>query len=168
MDLQTGIAVACALVAYAAFAVQSVILSVIDALTHRLPDRYVLPGYPIAAVLLTVAALASGTAARLVPTAGGALSLFAFYLLLRMLRPAAMGGGDVKLAGVVGAYLGFFGWESVFVGAVAGFLLAGAYALVLLTARRASAKTAVAFGPFLLGGAWFAILYAALPLAGTV
>jgi leader peptidase (prepilin peptidase)/N-methyltransferase len=166
MTVAAAVAVACALAAYGLFAVQSVVLAVIDARTHRLPDRYVLPGYAIAAVLLTVAALASATPARLVPALGGALVLFAFYLLLRMLRPAAMGGGDVKLAGVVGAYLGFLGWEVVLVGAVAGFLLAGAYGLILIAARRASASTAIAFGPFMLAGAWFAILTAALRSAG--
>lgn len=165
MDLPTGIAVACALVAYGAFAVQSVILAVVDARTHRLPDRYVLPGYPIAAVCLSAAALASGTAERLVSTAGGALALFVFHLLLRMLRSAAMGGGDVKLAGVAGAHLGFFGWECVLAGAIAGFVLAGSYALILLAARRARPGTSLAFGPFLLAGAWWAILQALLPLA---
>src|SRR3546814_17209559 len=64
MNLAAGFAVACALGAYGAFAVQSVVLAVIDARMHRLPDRYVLPGYPIAAVLLTFSALASGTAER--------------------------------------------------------------------------------------------------------
>ncbi|QEW02800.1 prepilin peptidase [Microbacterium lushaniae] len=163
MTVALGVAVACALLAYAVFAVQSVVLAVIDARTHRLPDRYVLPGYPVAAVLLTASALAQGAPQRLLPVAGGALALFAFYLLLRMLRPAAMGGGDVKLAGVIGAYLGFLGWESVLVGALAGFLLAGIYAVVLLLTRRAAARTAIPFGPWMLGGAWFAILAAALP-----
>jgi leader peptidase (prepilin peptidase) / N-methyltransferase len=155
-------ATALALAAYAAFAVQSVVLAIIDARTHRLPDRWVLPGYAVTGVLLTASALAAGTPLRLIPTAGGALALFAFYLLLRMLPAGAMGGGDVKLAGVAGAYLGFLGWESVLLGALAGFVLGGAYAVVLLATRRASRRTAVAFGPFLLAGAWFAILAAVL------
>jgi len=163
MTVALGAAVACALLAYALFAVQSVVLAVIDARTHRLPDRYVLPGYPIAAVLLTVSAIAQGAPERLLPAVGGTLALFAFYLVLRMLRPAAMGGGDVKLAGVIGAYLGFLGWESVLVGALAGFLLAGFYAVALLLTRRARARTAIPFGPWMLGGAWFAILAAAVP-----
>lgn len=166
MDLAAGFAVACALVAYGAFAAQTVILAVIDARTHRLPDRYVLPGYPIAGVLLTLSALASGTAVRLVPTLGGAVLLFGFYLALRLIRPAAMGGGDVKLAGVIGAFLGFLGWECLLLGALVGFLLAGMYGVVLLLTRRARPGTAIPFGPWMLAGAWFAIVSAVLPALG--
>src|SRR3546814_1792045 len=129
---------------------------------QRRPDRYVLPGYPIAAVLLTFSAIASGTADRLIPTVGGAALLFGFYLALRLVRPAAMGGGDVKLACVIGAYLGFLGWECVLLGALVGFLLAGLYGVILLLTRRARAGTAIPFGPWMLAGAWFAILTAVL------
>lgn len=158
----TGVILAIA--AYAFFAVLSVVLGVVDARTHRLPDRYVLPAYPIAGVLLVAAALLTGTADRLFAVGGGGLGMFGFYLMLRMLRPGAMGGGDVKLAGVAGGYLGFLGWDTVLMGAFAGFLLGGVYALLLLATRRAHARTAIAFGPFLLGGAWFAIAAAGLPL----
>lgn len=157
--------IVCAVAAYGYFAALSVVLAVIDARTHRLPDRHVLPGYAVAGVLLTASALLLGEPARLLPTLGGAAALFAFYLMLRLLRPGGMGGGDVKLAGVAGAYLGFLGWESVLVGALAAFLLGGAYALVLLLTRRAGRTTSIAFGPFLLAGAWFAIVLAVATLA---
>lgn len=153
-----------AIAAYAFFGVLSVVLAVIDVRTHRLPDRLVLPAYPITAVLLIAAALLTGTASRLISVAVGALGLFVFYLVLRMLRPGAMGGGDVKLAGVVGAYLGFLGWDAVLLGALAGFVLGGIGALLLLATRRARATARIAFGPFLLGGAWFAIAAGAVPL----
>lgn len=160
-DVET-IGMALAVTAYLAFAVQSVMLAVIDLRTHRLPDRYVLPGYLVAAVLLTAAALLTGTPARLLPTVGGAVGLFAFYLLLRLLQPGAMGGGDVKLAGVIGAFLGFLGVESVVFGALAGFVLGGAVGLVLLVTRRARPGSALAFGPWMLAGAWAVIVPVAL------
>ncbi|MGP3535120.1 prepilin peptidase [Microbacterium sp. RD1] len=166
MDPGLIVATVSAGIAYVTFAVQTVVLAVVDVRTHRLPDRYVLPGYPIAAVLLTVSALAGGAPGRLWSVAGGALALFGFYLLLRMLRPGAMGGGDVKLAGVVGAYLGFFGWESVLLGAAAGFVLGGVFGVLLVVTRRARAGTALAFGPFLLAGAWLALFAAVAPLSG--
>lgn len=156
--MAAAIALVCALLAYAAFAVQSAVLAVIDARTHRLPDRWVLPGYAIAGVLLPVAAIAAGAPLRIVGVAGGAAALFVFYLLLRMLRAGAMGGGDVKLAGVAGAHLGFLGWDTVLFGAVAGFVLGGLFGVMLLALRRATRRTAIPFGPFLLTGAWLAIL----------
>jgi leader peptidase (prepilin peptidase) / N-methyltransferase len=115
-------------------------------------------------VLLSAAALLAGEPGRLLATLGGAIVLFAFYLALGMLRPGAMGGGDVKLAGVTGAFLGFLGWETVFAGALAGFVLGGIFGLALLVLRRARRDTRIAFGPFLLAGAWWAVIVAALAL----
>jgi leader peptidase (prepilin peptidase) / N-methyltransferase len=152
--------VASAVAAYGAFAGWSIVLAVIDARTHRLPNRIVLPAYPVAAVLLAVAAVLTGTAERLIWTLVGSLALFAFYLGLRMLRPGAMGGGDVKVAGVVGGFLGYLGLEWVLLGAAAGFVLGGVYAAILIASRRAGASTSLAFGPFLLAGAWAAIVAA--------
>ena len=147
--------------AYGLFAVWSVVLAVIDLRTHRLPDRLVLPAYPVVAVLWVVAALLRGDPGRLLSVLGGAVALFAFYLLLRMLRPGAMGGGDVKLAGLIGALLGYLGWDAVLGGAIAGFVFGGLFAAVLLLARRAQAANRLAFGPWMLLGAWAAILPAA-------
>ncbi|RKT31128.1 leader peptidase (prepilin peptidase)/N-methyltransferase [Microbacterium sp. AG1240] len=151
-------ALAVEVTAYGAFAVLSAVLTVIDLRTHRLPDRLVLPAYPVAAVLLTGAAFLRGDPARLLSVAGGAIVLFAFYLLLRMLRPGAMGGGDVKLAGVIGAFLGYLGWDAVLGGAIAGFVFGGLVAAVIVLARRARGANRLAFGPWMLLGAWTAIL----------
>lgn len=159
-------ALAVEVVAFGAFAVLSVVLAVIDVRSHRLPDRLVLPAYPGAAVLLTAGAVLRGDPARLLAVAGGALGLFVFYLLLRMLRPGAMGGGDVKLAGVVGAFLGYLGWDAVLGGALAGFIFGGLYAAVLLISRRARSTGAVAFGPWMLLGAWAVIVGTVLSRSG--
>lgn len=148
-------------VAYAAFGVLSVLLTVVDVREHRLPDRLVLPAYPVGAVLLGSAALVRGEPARLVPLLGGAAALFAFYLALRLVSPGAMGGGDVKLAGVVGLFLGYLGWEAVLAGAFAGFLAGGAFAVLVLVVRRAAARRrAIAFGPWMLLGAWAVVIAA--------
>jgi len=159
--MSAAFALAVELTAYGAFAVLSVVLTVIDLRTHRLPDRLVLPAYPAAAILLALAAFLRADPARLLSVAGGAIVLFAFYLLLRMLRPGAMGGGDVKLAGLIGAFLGYLGWDAVLGGAIAGFVFGGLVAAALLLARRARAANRLAFGPWMLLGAWAAILAAA-------
>jgi leader peptidase (prepilin peptidase)/N-methyltransferase len=144
-------------VAYVGFALLSVLLAIVDARTHRLPDRLVLPAYPI---LLGLLAAASGLRedwaglGRAI-IAGGVL--FALFLLLRLAYPGGMGGGDVKLAGVIGIMLGYVGWTSVGVGVFAAFLLGGVYSLLLIAQRRAQRTTAVPFGPWLLLGAWIGI-----------
>lgn len=158
-------AVACVVVALVAFALQSVVLAVVDARTHRLPDALVLPGYATGGIALGAAALLAGQPARIVGVAAGALGLFAFYFALRMLRPDAMGGGDVKLAGVAGVHTGWFGLDAVLVGGAAAFVLGGIVALVLLVTRRAHGSDALPFGPFVLAGAWIGIALGAVRAA---
>ena len=69
-----------------------------------------------------------------------------------------MGGGNVKLAGVLGLYLAWLGWGVLAVGALAAFVLGGLFGLALIASRRADRRTAVPFGPWMIAGAWLAIL----------
>jgi leader peptidase (prepilin peptidase)/N-methyltransferase len=89
--------------------------------------------------------------------AGGAV-LWLFYFVLRLVYPPGMGFGDVKLAGVLGMYLGYLGWGHVFAGTFAAFLLGGLWSIALLAARRGTLKSAIPFGPFMLAGAAAAML----------
>ncbi|WP_438353224.1 prepilin peptidase [Microbacterium sp. CJ88] len=146
------------LLAYAWLAVAGVALAVIDVRTHRLPDRIVLPGYAVGVVLLGLAALLSGDVQAFMVAVVGAIALFAFFLLLRVLSRSGMGGGDVKLAGVLGLFLGWIGWTAVLLGVFAAFLLGGLYAAALLVLRRGGRRTQVPFGPWMLAGAWIGIL----------
>ncbi|QTV80932.1 prepilin peptidase [Microbacterium sp. NIBRBAC000506063] len=132
-------------------------LLVIDARTHRLPNRIVLP--TLAGVLLLVAleALLLLDATRLLRSLAGMLLLGGFFLALRLLSRGGMGGGDVKLAAVLGAVLGWHGWTALALGAASAFLLASLYALVLMLLRRATGKTRIAFGPWMIVGAVLAI-----------
>ena len=89
----------------------------------------------------------------------GAVALFAFYFVLALAYPAGMGFGDVKLAGVLGIYLGWLGWGELVVGAFLGFLFGGVVGLLMMAVRRAGRKSSIPFGPFMLAGAFVAILW---------
>ncbi|WP_038467326.1 A24 family peptidase [Arthrobacter sp. PAMC 25486] len=130
----------------------SVSLSVIDIRTHTLPNRYVLPAYPIAGALLLAASLTAGSPKYAAVAAGGALVMAALYWALWAVYPAGMGFGDVKLAGVLGLFLGFLGWQHVVFGMAAGFVVGGLWGVVLIISRRATAKSAIPFGPSMLAG----------------
>ncbi len=143
--------------AFAYLAVVSVILAAIDLREHRLPNRIVLPSYLVGIGLLGSAVLFGAPATSLVRGAAGMAGLFAFYLLLRAVSRRGLGGGDVKLAGVLGLYLGWVGWDALALGALAGFVLGGAAGVVLILARRADRTTPLPFGPAMLGGAWLGI-----------
>lgn len=131
------------------FVAALVVLSAID-LEHRiLPDKIVLPS--AAVVLAAQIALHPDRAAEWVLASLGA-SLFLFLALLAY--PQGMGMGDVKLALLLGAMLGW----TVAVGLMVGMLAALLPAAVLLARHGAAArKMKIAFGPFLAFGAVVAL-----------
>ncbi len=143
--------------AFAYLGVVSIVLAVIDVRHHRLPNRIVLPSYGVGGALLVVAVLFGAPPSALGRAVAGMVVLFGFYLLLRLLSRRGLGGGDVKLAGVIGLYLGWIGWEALAIGALAGFVVGGATGVVLMVARRADRRTRIAFGPAMLIGAWLVI-----------
>jgi leader peptidase (prepilin peptidase) / N-methyltransferase len=147
------------LVAYAYLAVISIALALIDIDVHRLPNALVLPGYAVGVVLLGAAALLTGDLVALGRLAAGAGILFALYLVLAIVAPRGMGLGDVKLAGVLGLFLGYLGWGQLAVGAAAAFLLGGVFSVVLIALRRAGRKSGIPFGPWMLAGAWVGIVF---------
>ena len=155
---EAGWAFAPVVAAYAVFLALSAVLTVIDVRSHRLPDRIVLPGYVSGVALFAIACLLGAEWASLLRGLIGMTALWLFYFTLRALSPDGMGGGDVKLAGVVGLYTAWIGWSSFVVGAVAAFLVGGLAGLVMLVTRHAGRRTRIAFGPWMLAGAWIGIL----------
>jgi leader peptidase (prepilin peptidase)/N-methyltransferase len=145
--------------AYLYLGVVGVALAVIDLDCRRLPDSLTLPSYVIGGALLGVAALARSDGGAAVRAFAGMAVLFAVFYALALIHPAGMGFGDVKLAGVLGLYLGWLGWDHLLLGAFLAFLFSALSGLVLVAARRATLKSALPFGPFLLGGALTAVLW---------
>lgn len=153
-----------ALPAYLGFAAVGVALTVIDIDCKRLPNFLVLPSYPAVFVLLTGAAAVLGDWPALLRAAVGAVALFGFYLVLALIYPAGMGFGDVKLAGVIGALLGFLSYGVLLVGAMLAFVLAAIAGIALLVSRRGRVGTMIPFGPYMIAAALIAVV-AAEPLA---
>ena len=145
------------IVAFLYLAAISIVLTLIDLDTKRLPNSIVLPSYLVGAVLLTLASWLTGDWEALLRGGIGMAVLYAFYFLLRLIRPGGMGGGDVKLAGVLGLYLGWVGWGALAVGAFAAFLIGGIWGVALIIAGRAGRKTAIPFGPWMILGAWVGV-----------
>jgi leader peptidase (prepilin peptidase)/N-methyltransferase len=143
--------------AYLYLAAVSLALAAIDLDVRRLPNSIVLPSYAVGAALLLGAAGVSGDWHAATRGLLAMALLFALYLAIAYGYRGGMGLGDVKLAGVIGLYLGWLGWSSVLVGAFAGFLLGGLVGVVLLATRRAARRSALPFGPFMLTGALFAV-----------
>ena len=155
----TTIASTLVLIAFLYLVAITVALALIDIDVKRLPDAIVLPGYLVGAVLFLAASILGGSWDALIRAGIGMAGLAALYFILMFIRPDAMGFGDIKLAGVLGLFLGWSGWGSLLIGAFAAFVLGGVYGIILILAHRAKGKSGIPFGPWMLAGAWVGIFF---------
>jgi leader peptidase (prepilin peptidase)/N-methyltransferase len=144
--------------AYLYLVVISVVLAIVDATERRLPNAIVHPSLLVMPALLMIAAAVTGAWLALLSALLGGLGLFLFYLLLALVSPGGIGMGDVKLAGVLGFALGYLGWTTLLVGAMAGFIIGGLVSLGALAARRVKLSGSLPFGPSMLAGTFLALL----------
>jgi leader peptidase (prepilin peptidase)/N-methyltransferase len=150
--------------AFLLLAAAGVLLAVID-LRHRLlPNRVVGPALAGGAVLLAAAAALDQQWTPLLRGALGAAALFVCFLVLALISPRSLGMGDVKLAALLGLYLGWLGGEVLLIGAAAGFVVQAVAALALLATGRVGLRGELPFGPAMLAGAALAIGWSGLPL----
>ena len=115
-------------------------------LDHRIiPNKITYPAAVVAVAL--IAALRTGDLVEHL-IAGLAAALFLFVALLAY--PKGMGMGDVKLAGVMGLFLGRDVGPAMLVGLLAGSLVGAA--IIARKGAKEGRKTAIPFGPFLAFG----------------
>jgi len=126
-------------------------LLAIDLEHHRLPDALTLPLYPITAAGLLLAWWLSGTAEWISALIGAAIWLVLVGGIWLISGGRAMGFGDVKLAPVLGATLGWVGIGNSVAGLLLAWVIGGIVGIVLLARGRARGA-ALAFGPFLILG----------------
>lgn len=124
-------------------------------LSHQIiPDTISLPGIVAgmgATVVLSGLPWPLALSQSLLGILAGGGSLFAISWLYEKLRhQEGIGGGDVKLAAMLGA---FFGWKAIFVILFLASLLGSVIGVVLLLFRRHKAQPTIPFGPFLSAGA---------------
>jgi leader peptidase (prepilin peptidase) / N-methyltransferase len=148
-----------ALPAFLYLAGVGVALTFIDLEVKRLPNPLTLPSYPAGAALLGLAALAQQAGGAYLRALLGMAALYAFYFALALVNPGGMGFGDVKLGGVLGLYLGWLGWDALVSGTFFAFVLGALAGVALMLARRATRKSALPFGPFMLLGALGGVLW---------
>ena len=151
----TGARPATAALAWAAGA--AVVLGAVDLASHRLPDRVTYPAAGVCGAALLVDAAVLGSWPDLVRALAAATAAFAVGYGAAAISPDALGFGDVKLLGLLGLILGWFGWGVLLVGVFLGLLTGAAVSLALLATRRAGWRTALPFGPPLMVGAVLAL-----------
>jgi prepilin signal peptidase PulO-like enzyme (type II secretory pathway) len=90
----------------------------------------------------------------------GGILAFSIFFLTAWLRPGQLGGGDIKLATLIGLAFGFPGVLWVL---LVGAGTAGGTAVYLLLARGQGLKGRIPYAPFLCLGAMVALLYSPWP-----
>lgn len=138
-----------------------VAIAVIDLEHYIVPNRILIPVVPASIALLALGALGDGTWGDFARALAGGGAAFGALLVVHLINPRGMGMGDVKLAFLLGLFLGWLGWGEVVLGLFLGFLLGAVIGVVLIAARIRSRKEAVPFAPFLAAGTMAAVLFGA-------
>ncbi len=86
---------------------------------------------------------------------GGAAGFIIFYALALLAR-GGLGEGDVTLSAFLGLIIGF---PNIFIALLYGILLGGLTSVILLVSRRATLKTFIPYGPFLILAGWAVMVW---------
>lgn len=125
-----------------------------DLLHRRLPNRVVLPAYPVLAVALVI----EGAQSWQFPGVSLLSGVAYFGFMLALSAAGGMGMGDVKLAGALGLSAGVLGLDTALASPLLAFLLGGAAAVIAMVVARGRAGIRIPFGPFMLAGFWVSVV----------
>lgn len=141
------------------FAFIGVVLSIIDAKTQTLPTKTIYVGIAVVVPLLTAASLIAGNTSQLFWMLIGSAATFAFYGLIWLIRPDALGFGDVRLAVLTGAALGWVSFGSAVVAVLLTYFIMSAVFAPLMILGKVSKKSTVPMGPWIIFGSTLAIFF---------
>ncbi len=147
------------LAAFWALGVFSGVLVASDFAVMRLPDPIMVWAYPVFFALLVTAAAGLGEWGRLGRALLAGLALLVFYLVSALVFPSGMSLGDVKYAGILGAFLGWESWLHVLWGTLLAALLGGLVGLTLIVTKRGDRSTEYPYGPVMAVGAVVAAVW---------
>ena len=128
-----------------------IVITAVDLEHQLIPDRITLPGI----VAGFAGSVALGRGSWLGFLLGIILGGGVFFLII-VLSGGGMGGGDMKLGAMLGAFLG---WKLLLLGLFLAAFLGGAVAAALLAAGRKGRKDPLPFGPFLAFGGAVSLLW---------
>lgn len=155
-----------------------VTLAAVDLRVYRIPDRINFPSMAVSFAAIALAALVDGTPETILGAAIGGVLYAGMLFVAHLISPRGMGWGDVKLAWLMGFFLGWFGYEgggvgdqllgpfrAVLVGAAAGSVLGVVSGLAYAVVRR-STKAVFPYGPSLAAGCLIAVVWGVDPIWG--
>jgi leader peptidase (prepilin peptidase)/N-methyltransferase len=147
-----------ALPAFCLFFAALLAVSLIDLEHFIVPNRIVFPMLAVSVPLLAAAALLEGEPGPLVTAVVGAVLASNALLVINLISPRGMGMGDVKLALLLGLFLGWLGLGHVALGLFLGFLFGAVGGILLIALGIKTRRDPVPFAPFLAAGSVVAVL----------
>jgi leader peptidase (prepilin peptidase)/N-methyltransferase len=141
---------------YFSFVCALIVITVIDLYHQIIPDVISLPGIGVGLLAsLMIPQITFFNSLVGVLLGGGSLFLVA-TVYQWLFKREGMGGGDVKLLAMIGAFLG---WKSVILTILLGSLIGSVVGIMLMALKGKNFKYAIPFGPFLSLGAVIALFY---------
>ncbi len=141
---------------YFSFVAALIVITVIDLYHQIIPDVISLPGIGVGllgALIIPHIAFKNSLIGMLL--GGGSLFIIA-TLYQWLFKREGMGGGDVKLLAMIGAFLG---WEAVLLTILLSSLIGSITGIMMIVLKGKDFKYAIPFGPFLSLGAAIALFY---------
>lgn len=147
-----------------------IVIIFIDIDFQIIPDVITLPGMPLGVLaasfllpdpFLTFTTTQGGIAFEIVGIVNSLIGLalgFGLFYLIAVLSKGGMGGGDIKMMGMVGAFLG---WKAVLLTTFIGSLTGAVVGLSLMALSKAGRKTKIPFGPYLALGSLVSLFFGA-------
>lgn len=152
------------LLAYLFLAAIGVAVAAIDVQTRQVPDTILLPAYIVSLLLLVPAGAAAADWWPAVRAVSGMIALSAIYSALVVAYPLGLGLSEIKLAGLLGLYLGWLSWSAVLIGALGGLVIGGVGGSALIAASGRHRLTVTAYGSCMVAAAGLAV-FAAAPVS---
>lgn len=128
-----------------------VLIALIDLRYRLIPNILIFP----AALMLLIGGLIFLHIDLITTLMGGFVGI-ALFAAVAWLTPQGLGGGDIKLAALIGL---FFGFPNVLWALLIGVLLGGIGVISLVAAQRGGRQTQIPYAPFLCLGAMIALFY---------
>ncbi|PKL50411.1 MAG: prepilin peptidase [Nitrospira bacterium HGW-Nitrospira-1] len=149
---------------YAMLCSAMIVITFIDYDFQIIPDRITLPGIPLGLVAGSfflpdpfLRATDLGYMASLIGAGSGFLFFYLIaFLSLKILKKEGMGGGDIKLMAMTGAFLG---WKAVILTTFLGSLFGSIIGIGLMVFKGRQKGSLIPFGPFLAAGALISLFF---------
>jgi leader peptidase (prepilin peptidase)/N-methyltransferase len=141
---------------YALLSSALIIIAFIDLDEQIIPDEISLPGIVIGFALSFIVPYISYFNSILGIIVGGGIILLIALVGLAIFKKEAMGGGDVKLSAMIGA---FIGWKYIMISLFIGFFIGAIAGILLILLKIRNRDDLVPFGPFIVLGSFITLLW---------